>query len=340
MVAHYDRMAAQAENESRLTNRPVSPAAFNKGALQGPGTKSGQGGIELNVEEFEIKEEPFYLPIGDEVEVFESAYKNKIPVVIKGPTGCGKTRFVEHMAYRLKEQVVSVRKQPEEGFFSVSQKDYREGTGLLVTVPCHEDLTSSDLAGRFLMNMKEGVYWVDGPLATAVRYGGICYLDEVVEARNDVTVLIHSLTDYRRMMPLSKKGTVLKAPDNFMLVMSYNPGYQSVLKDMKQSTRQRFIFLEFDYPSAEHEIQIVLRESNCHEGTVTDLVHAGNKIRRLKSQGLSEGVSTRLLIYAARLIAGGIHRRKACEVAIANALTDDADMKGSIMDIFRDYNFK
>jgi nitric oxide reductase NorQ protein len=261
---------------------------------------------ELAVEKYKVKKEPFYLPVKDEVELFEAAYAAKLPAMLKGPTGCGKTRFVEYMAHRLKRP--------------------------LITVACHEDLSSTDLVGRFLLEGDETV-WHDGPLTAAVRAGGICYLDEVVEARKDTVVIIHPLTDDRRRLPIEKRGTVLDAPDDFMLVVSYNPGYQSILKDLKQSTRQRFVAMEFDYPDAEAETKIVAKEGGIDESTAADLVKIGQKVRNLRGHGLEEGVSTRLLIYAAQLIAGGISPIAAAEVAICSPITDDRDLQRSIREI-------
>jgi nitric oxide reductase NorQ protein len=258
------------------------------------------------IEKYRITREPYYLNIKDEAAIFETAYKSKLPVMLKGPTGCGKTRFVEAMAYRL---------------------------GLpLITVACHEDLSATDLVGRYLLEGEETI-WHDGPLTTAVRHGAICYLDEVVEARKDTIVLIHPLTDDRRILPVEKRGELLQAPDNFMLVISYNPGYQSVLKDLKQSTRQRFLSLEFDYPPAEAETQIVARESSVNEATARDLVKIGEKVRNLKGHGLEEGVSTRLLVYAGQLIAQGVDPVTACDVAIASPITDDAELQRGIREI-------
>ncbi|MBL8169965.1 MAG: CbbQ/NirQ/NorQ/GpvN family protein [Acidobacteria bacterium] len=258
------------------------------------------------IEKYRITREPFYLNIKDEVALFETAHKAKLPVMLKGPTGCGKTRFVEAMAYKL---------------------------GLpLITVACHEDLSATDLVGRFLLEGEETV-WHDGPLTNAVRHGAICYLDEVVEARKDTIVLIHPLTDDRRILPVEKRGEVLTAPDNFMLVISYNPGYQSVLKDLKQSTRQRFLSLEFDYPPTEAETQIVAREGNVNPATARDLVKIGEKVRNLKGHGLEEGVSTRLLVYAAQMVARGVDPVTACEIAIASPITDDAELQRSIREI-------
>ncbi len=262
--------------------------------------------MESAVEQYKVAEEPFYLPVGDEVELFEAAYAAKLPVMLKGPTGCGKTRFVEHMAYR---------------------------TGRpLITVACHEDLSSTDLVGRFLLEGEETV-WHDGPLTAAVRAGAICYLDEVVEARKDTVVIIHPLTDDRRRLPIEKLGTVVKAPPEFMLVVSYNPGYQSILKDLKQSTRQRFIAMEFDYPEAAAETEIVAKEGGIDENTAKDLVAIGHKVRNLRGHGLEEGVSTRLLIYAAQMIAKGISPVTAAEVAIVSPITDDRELQRSIREI-------
>jgi len=262
--------------------------------------------MELAVEKYKVANEPFYLPVGREVELFEAAYGARLPAMLKGPTGCGKTRFVEYMAWRLARP--------------------------LITVACHEDLSSTDLVGRFLLEGEETV-WHDGPLTAAVRAGAICYLDEVVEARKDTVVIIHPLTDDRRRLPIEKRGTVLDAPPEFMLVVSYNPGYQSILKDLKQSTRQRFISMEFDYPNAEAETQIVAREGGIEESLAADLVKIGQKVRNLRGHGLEEGVSTRLLIYAAQMMARGISPIDAAEVAICSPITDDRDLQRSIREI-------
>lgn len=262
--------------------------------------------MELAVEKYKVKDEPFYLPVGKEVELFEASYAAKLPVMLKGPTGCGKTRFVEYMAHRMKRP--------------------------LITVACHEDLSSTDLVGRFLLEGNETV-WHDGPLTAAVRAGAICYLDEVVEARKDTVVIIHPLTDDRRRLPIEKRGTVLDAPPEFMLVVSYNPGYQSILKDLKQSTRQRFVAMEFDYPNADSEMQIVAKEGGIDASVAADLVKIGEKIRNLRGHGLEEGVSTRLLIYAAQLIAKGIAPADAAEVALSAPITDDRDLQRSIREI-------
>jgi nitric oxide reductase NorQ protein len=262
--------------------------------------------MELAVEKYKVADEPFYLPIKQEVELFEAAYAAKLPVMLKGPTGCGKTRFVEYMAYKLGRP--------------------------LITVACHEDLSSTDLVGRFLLEGEETV-WHDGPLTAAVRAGGICYLDEVVEARKDTVVIIHPLTDDRRRLPIEKRGTVIEAPPEFMLVVSYNPGYQSILKDLKQSTRQRFVAMEFDYPDPEAEAEIVAKEGNIDIETAADLVKIGQKVRNLRGHGLEEGVSTRLLIYAAQMVAKGISPIEAAEVAICSPITDDRDLQRSIREI-------
>jgi nitric oxide reductase NorQ protein len=252
---------------------------------------------------------PYYLPIGDEIEVFTAAYAQRLPILLKGPTGCGKTRFVEYMASQLHPA--------------------REDTPRLVTVACHEDLTGSDLVGRYLIEGDETV-WIDGPLTQAVKHGAICYLDEIVEARKDTIVLIHPLTDHRRILPIDKKGEILEAHPDFLLVISYNPGYQSVLKDLKQSTRQRFVSLEFDYPPRDKEAQIVAHEGQTDMGTALELATLGEKIRNLRGGGLSEGVSTRLLIYAAKLMTHGIPARRACTAAISRSLTDDSEMRRAL----------
>jgi nitric oxide reductase NorQ protein len=260
----------------------------------------------LKPEEYFIDVEPYYEPVADEVMVFEAAYANGLPVLLKGPTGCGKTRFMEYMAWRLKRP--------------------------LITVSCHDDLTSSDLVGRFLVKGGETI-WVDGPLARAVRAGGICYLDEVVEARKDTTVVIHPLADDRRVLPIEKLGELLEAPTEFCLAMSYNPGYQSVLKDLKQSTRQRFVALEFSYPAAALEQTIVERESGIDPALARQLVKFAHMTRNLKGQGLDEGASTRLLVHAAKLIHSGVAPVVACRSAIAQALTDDADMLSAVNEL-------
>jgi nitric oxide reductase NorQ protein len=260
-------------------------------------------------------DEPWYLPLADEVQIFEAAYRARLPVLLKGPTGCGKTRFVEHMAWRL----------------------YRRGGARaslelpLLTVACHEDLTATDLVGRYLLSGDETV-WMDGPLTRAVRSGAICYLDEIVEARKDTTVVIHSLTDHRRVLPIEKTGELLDAHPDFLLVISYNPGYQSVLKDLKPSTRQRFVSLAFDYPSIDVEATIIAHESGVEAALAQRLALVGEKVRNLREHGFEEGVSTRLLIYAAQLAAGGIEPRRACDVAIARAVSDDAEVQQAIGD--------
>lgn len=258
------------------------------------------------IEKYRLKDEPFYLPVHNEIELFTTAYQAKLPVMLKGPTGCGKTRFVEHMAWRL--------------------------TRPLVTVACHEDLSATDLVGRYLLEGEETV-WHDGPLTTAVKHGALCYLDEVVEARKDTLVLIHPLTDDRRILPVEKRRVIIDAPDEFQLVISYNPGYQSVLKDLKQSTRQRFVAIEFDYPPMETEIAIVAKESGVDEQTARDLVTIGHKVRNLRGHGLEEGVSTRLLVYAGQMIHGGISPIEACTVAVVNPITDDRELQRSIREI-------
>jgi nitric oxide reductase NorQ protein len=263
-------------------------------------------------EEFIITEEPYYLPLGDEVEVFTSAYRARLPVLLKGPTGCGKTRFVEFMTHRLgKDLDLSIP---------------------LITVACHEDLTGSDLVGRYLLKGEETL-WVDGPLTRAVKNGAICYLDEIVEARKDTTVLIHPLADYRRILPIEKRGEILEAHENFLLVISFNPGYQSVLKNLKHSTRQRFVAIEFHYPVKEAEARIIAHESGVDFDTAMDLAKLGEKVRNLRDQGLEEGVSTRLLIYAGQLIVQGIKPRRACEIAVAQAVADETDVVKGIKEV-------
>ena len=257
--------------------------------------------------------EPYYLPQGDEVAVFTAAWESRLPVLLKGPTGCGKTRFVEHMAARL-------------------LGSRNGGVPALITVACHEDLTGSDLVGRYLIKGDETV-WVDGPLTQAVRGGAICYLDEVVEARKDTTVLIHPLTDHRRILPIDKKGEILEAHPDFLLVISYNPGYQSVLKDLKHSTRQRFVTIEFDYAPRDKEAQIIAHESGVPMERALSLATLGEKIRHLKAHGLEEGVSTRLLVYAARLMNSGVAPRRACDAAVVRSLTDDVESQRAMTEL-------
>ena len=272
------------------------------------------------IEEYHLKEEPYYVPVGDEIELFEAAYKQRLPLIFKGPTGCGKTRFVEYMAYRLGIELTKVSKS-------------EDGLNLpLVTIACHEDLTASDLVGRYLLEGDQTV-WIDGPLTRAVKVGGICYLDEVVEARKDTTVLIHPLTDHRRILPVEKKGELLEAAEGFLLVLSYNPGYQSALKDLKHSTRQRFVSIEFDYPARDIEAEIVQHESGVDEKVADQLAKLGEKVRNLKEHGLGEGASTRLLIYAGKLISQGISPRRACQVSVNWAVTDDHSVQQSISEI-------
>jgi nitric oxide reductase NorQ protein len=255
-----------------------------------------------------IDAEPYYQPAGDEVALFEAAWRRKLPVLLKGPTGCGKTRFVEYMAWKLARP--------------------------LVTVACHDDLSTADLVGRYLLIGEETV-WLDGPLTAAARAGAICYLDEVVEARKDTTVAIHPLADTRRLLPVEKRGELVHAAEGFMLVVSYNPGYQSVLKELKQSTRQRFVAVDFDYPAAALEAGIVARETGVDMDTATRLVRVAELTRNLKGQGLDEGASTRLLVHAGHLIRDGVAARTACMAAIARALGDDAEMAASIDDLIR-----
>lgn len=250
-----------------------------------------------------INKAPYYESVDNEVELYEAAYQVRMPVMLKGPTGCGKSRFVEYMAHKLKRP--------------------------LITVACNEDMMASDLVGRYLLD-KEGTKWQDGPLTIAARIGAICYLDEIVEARQDTTVIIHPLTDYRRTLPLEKKGELIEAHPDFQLVISYNPGYQSLMKDLKQSTKQRFSALNFSYPNEDIEIKIVSKESGVETDIAEKLVKIAHCVRNLKGHGLDEGVSTRLLIYAGKLISEGIEPKMACMMSIASPLTDDPDMLDSL----------
>ncbi len=267
---------------------------------------------EISYEEYVFEEEPFYMPVGDEVETFRAAYHAQLPVNLKGPTGCGKTRFLEYMSWLL----------GKEGGFKLP----------LVTVACHEDLTAGDLVGRYLLRGDETV-WVDGPLTAAVKAGAICYLDEVVEARKDTMVLIHPLADHRRVLPLEKKGGFIRAHPRFLLVVSYNPGYQSMLKDLKISTRQRFAAIDFSYPDPATEARIIAGESGVGEDLARDLALLGEKARNLGEKELEEGPSTRLLIYAARLIGEGVEPRRACETAVVSAVSDDPVMQQAMRDL-------
>lgn len=248
--------------------------------------------------DYRLTQEPFYRPAGNEIELYEQAYRHRMPLILKGPTGCGKTRFVERMAWALQRP--------------------------LITLACNEDMTASDLVGRYLLDA-DGTAWHDGPLTMAVRYGGICYLDEVVEARQDTTVVIHPLTDARRVLPLDKKGEVVQAHPDFQLVVSYNPGYQSSAKDMKPSTRQRFAALEFDYPDASTEADIVAHEAGIDRARAQRLVALAHSTRELKNRGLDEGASTRMLIYAGLLMRDGVSPADSCDMTITLALTDDPD---------------
>ena len=258
---------------------------------------------DLASEQFKIDKEPYYRPVAHEVDLYEAAYGARMPVMLKGPTGCGKSRFVEYMAWKLGKP--------------------------LITVACNEDMTASDLVGRYLLDAN-GTRWLDGPLTTAARIGAICYLDEIVEARQDTTVVIHPLTDHRRTLPLDKKGELIAAHPDFQLVISYNPGYQSLMKDLKQSTKQRFTAFEFDYPETELESAILAKESALEPEVAAKLVKIGHAARNLKGHGLDEGISTRLLVYAATLIKDGVEPRDACRMALVRPITDDADIRDTL----------
>jgi len=256
-----------------------------------------------NKEQFLVKAEPYYQAQGREVALFEAAYHARLPVMLKGPTGCGKSRFVEYMAWKLGKP--------------------------LITVACNEDMTASDLVGRYLLDAN-GTRWLDGPLTTAARMGAVCYLDEIVEARQDTTVVIHPLTDHRRVLPLDKKGELIEAHPDFQLVISYNPGYQSLMKDLKQSTKQRFAAFDFDYPEAALETQIVVKETGLDEAMTAKLVKIAQTARNLKGHGLDEGISTRLVVYAATLIGRGVGPQDACRMAMVRPITDDADIRATL----------
>ncbi|WP_059417773.1 CbbQ/NirQ/NorQ/GpvN family protein [Sulfuricella sp. T08] len=254
-------------------------------------------------DQYKVHKEPFYQQQTNEVALYEAAYAARLPVMIKGPTGCGKSRFVEYMAWKLNKP--------------------------LITVACNEDMTASDLVGRYVLEAN-GTRWLDGPLTTAARIGAICYLDEIVEARQDTTVVIHPLTDHRRTLPLDKKGELLEAHPDFQMVISYNPGYQNLMKDLKQSTKQRFTAFEFDYPDAKLETSIVAKETGTDEALAAKLVKIGATARNLKGHGLDEGISTRLLVYAATLIKGGVEPRDACRMSLVRPITDDADIRDTL----------
>jgi nitric oxide reductase NorQ protein len=256
------------------------------------------------------------------VQIFEAAYRQRVPVLLKGPTGTGKTRFVEYMSWRLGQPLTIIKGQSDRSSNATS----RNGKVPLITVACHEDLTASDLVGRYLLDAN-GTQWIDGPLTRAVKAGGICYLDEIVEARKDTTVIIHPLTDHRRLLTIDKLGEVVEAAEKFLLVVSYNPGYQNALKDLKHSTRQRFVALEFQFPNPEREAAIIAHESGVDETNACLLAKLGDKVRSLREHGLKEGASTRVLIYAGRLIKEGIPPRRACHVAVTWGITDDPQMQ-------------
>jgi nitric oxide reductase NorQ protein len=259
---------------------------------------------------------PFYLPTRDEVDLFRAAYQQRIPVLLKGPTGCGKTRFVEHMAWHIGHE----REAPI--------------ANALVTVTCHDDMTSSDLVGRYLLSA-DGTTWLDGPLTQAVRSGAICYLDEIVEARKDTTVILHSLTDHRRILPIERLGTTISAHPDFLLVVSYNPGYQSTVKDLKASTRQRFLAIEFDYPDFDLETKIIAHESGIDADTARLLAFLGEQLRNLDEAEIIEGPSTRLLIYVGALIGNGVAPLRACAVALVQAVSDDRDVQDAVAQVCR-----
>ena len=256
-----------------------------------------------NIDQYKVHKEPFYQAQSDEVALYEAAYAARLPVMVKGPTGCGKSRFIEYMAWKLNKP--------------------------LITVACNEDMTASDLVGRYLLDAN-GTRWLDGPLTTAARIGAICYLDEIVEARQDTTVVIHPLTDHRRTLPLDKKGELIEAHPDFQLVISYNPGYQSLMKDLKQSTKQRFVGFDFDYPAASVEAEILSKETGIETELSAKLVKIGHAARNLKGHGLDEGISTRLLVYAATLIKSGVEARAACRMALVRPITDDADIRDTL----------
>ena len=284
---------------------------------------------QYRVEEYLVQDEPFYVPLTDEIEIFEAAYRQRVPILLKGPTGTGKTRFVEYMAWKLGQPLTVVKENSEN---AAAPQASPNGGLPLVTVACHEDMTASDLVGRYLLDAK-GTRWIDGPLTRAVKVGGICYLDEVVEARKDTTVIIHPLADHRRILTIDKLGQVVEAADGFLLVVSYNPGYQNALKDLKHSTRQRFVALEFVFPDPETEAKIIAHESGVDLETSAMLAKLGEKIRNLREHGLEEAASTRVLIYAGRLIVEGVQARRACQVSVTWGITDDPQIQRSLDEV-------
>ena len=269
----------------------------------GKTSATAKSAADVDVAQFLITREPYYRAVSTEVELYEAAYSARMPVMLKGPTGCGKSRFVEYIAWKLKKP--------------------------LITVACNEDMTASDLVGRYLLDAS-GTQWHDGPLTVAARIGAICYLDEVVEARQDTTVVIHPLTDHRRQLPLEKKGEMVNCHPDFQLVISYNPGYQSLMKDLKQSTKQRFGAIDFDYPDAEIETAIVMHETKVDKAVAEKLVQIAHRARNLKGHGLDEGISTRLLTYAGQLIARGVAPKAACQMTLVRPITDDPDMRDTL----------
>lgn len=283
---------------------------------------------EFRVEEYIVRKEPYYLSLGDEIDIFQAAYRQRVPMLLKGPTGTGKTRFVEYMAWKLGQPLTVIKSKGK----AADADAHTNGAIPLVTVACHEDMTASDLIGRYLLDVN-GTRWIDGPLTRAVKAGGICYLDEVVEARKDTTVIIHPLTDHRRILTIDKLGQVVEAAPGFLLVVSYNPGYQNALKDLKHSTRQRFVALEFDFATGEREAKIIAHEAGVDPETAMLLAKLGEKIRNLREHGLDEGASTRVLIYAGRLIKEGIPPRRACQVSVTWGITDDPQIQRSIDEV-------
>jgi len=259
----------------------------------------------MNLDPYRIASEPYYEPLDNEIEAFKAAYAERLPVMLKGPTGCGKTRFVEHMAWRLGKP--------------------------LITVAAHEDMTAADLAGRYLLE-PNGTVWHDGPLTLAVRFGAICYLDEIVEARQDTTVVIHPLTDMRRILPLEKHNEIVPAHADFQLTISYNPGYQSAVKDLKESTKQRFVAIDFSYPPPPTEAAIIVRESGTDNDLAAVLVAIAQRSRNLQGHGLDEGASTRMLIHAGRMVRAGLPLEAAVQSSIVLPISDNPDIRAALTD--------
>jgi nitric oxide reductase NorQ protein len=300
LFARFDAAACSLGNDCHTHSREGTVALGLENIVPSPLAEET-----MKLDPYRIALEPYYQPLGNEIETFEAAYGERLPVMLKGPTGCGKTRFVEHMAWRLGKA--------------------------LVTVAAHEDMTAADLAGRYLLE-PAGTVWHDGPLTLAVRHGAICYLDEIVEARQDTTVVIHPLTDARRILPLEKHNEIVPAHPDFQLTISYNPGYQSAVKDLKESTKQRFVAIDFGYPPPSTEAAIIVRESGTDHDLAGVLVAIAQRSRNLQGHGLDEGASTRMLIHAGRLVRAGLSLEVAVQSSIVLPITDNPDIRAALSD--------